>query len=284
MPLDIKNKQTIENWPFDPATRGEPRKWVQGYARSVVWDRFRRWKKRLQLPDNLKTIEAGCGYGKFSMLLGLSGAQVALLDYRTEVLAVALNAHRSIGLAPRTIQGDILNLPAELEGAFDLVCSFGTLEHFSGSYRQLAFQANARLVRPGGLIFLSVPNRQGIFYRIAFGLRRKLGLVPKSFYEEPFSRKELARLAAAADIVILEIECDGTLGCDFRYWIGENAKSLCRKMFRVKKDDAASRALDLDISKIDLTEEIPDSRNYLDRRFSAAWMLIGQKAAAGREL
>lgn len=281
--MDIKNRQTIENWPFDQVAPSEFRRWVHDYARSVVWNRFRHWKKHLQLPDNLKTIELGSGYGKFSMLLGLSGAQVTLLDYKAEVLEAALNAHRSIGLAPRTIQGDILNLPAELDGAFDMVCSFGTLEHFSGPYRQLAFQANARLLRPGGLILLSVPNRCGIFYRIAFGLHRKLGLVPKDFYEEPFSRKELGRMATAADMIVFEMECDGTLACDFRYWIGENAKSLYRKVSRVKKDDATRWALDLDISKIDLAEEIPDSRNYLDRRFSALWMLIGQKADTGRK-
>lgn len=283
MPMDIKNRQTIENWPFDQITRGEFCRWVRDYARRVVWNRFRHWKKRLQLPDNLKTIEVGCGYGKFSALLGLSGAQVTLLDCKAGVLEAALNAHRSIGLAPGTIQSDILNLPAELDGAFDMVCSFGTLEHFSGPYRQLAFQANARLLRPGGLIFLSVPNRHGIFYRIVFGLRRKLGLVPKDFYEEPFSRKELARMAAAADMIVLEIECDGTLACDFRYYIGENMKSLYRKVLRVKKDDATCRARDPDISKIDLAGEIPDSRNYLDRRLSASWMLIGRKADTGHK-
>lgn len=268
----------IQTWSCDRVALSDCRRWVYSNAMSLVWKRFRYWKNRLRLPDNLKTIDVGCGYGKFSMVLGLSGAQVTLLDYNASALEAALDAHRSIGLAPKGVQCDILNLPAELEGVFDVACSFGTLEHFSGKYRQAAFQANVRLLRPGGLLFFYVPNRYGIFYRIAFGLRRKLGFVPRDFYEEPFSRKELNSIAAASGAITLEIECIGTLKNDFRYWIGENVKSLYRKLFRVKKDDLHRPPTDPDIKNINLSEEIQDPRNYLDRRLSGAWLFVGQKA------
>ncbi|MBI3986491.1 MAG: class I SAM-dependent methyltransferase [Lentisphaerae bacterium] len=275
--MDINNRRMIETEVRPRATLEDCKAWVQANANSLVWQKFREWKDRLRLPANPKTVEAGCGYGKFSMLLGLSGAQVTLLDYSATCLESAVEAHRLIGLSPRGVQGDILALPADLEGAFDVVCSFGTLEHFSGKFRLAAFQANARLLRPGGMLFFVVPNRFGIFYRIAMGMRRILGLFPDDFYEAPFSRSELMRLAAASGVTALEVECVGTLRNDLEYWIGENAKSLFRKVFRKKRAPACGRAMDIVIRNIDLAAHVRDARCTLDRRFSAGWLFVGQK-------
>ena len=130
----------------------------------------------------------------------LSGAQVTLLDYNASAVSTALEVHRSIGLEPEAIQGDLFDLPEDLLGAFDLVCSFGTMEHFAGDKRRQVFAACTSLLRPGGLLFFTVPNRFGIFCRVAFGTRKRLALVPRDFYEQPYSRLELLRLARASEM------------------------------------------------------------------------------------
>jgi SAM-dependent methyltransferase len=240
-----------------------------------VWQRFRFWRERLGLPVDVKIVEAGCGYGKFSLVMGLAGARVTLMDFNPSAVEAAREAHHSLGLSSTAIQGDILDPPAELQGKFDVACSFGTLEHFSGEHRLKALQANARLVRPGGVLFFVVPNRHGVFYRLAIGLRQRLGLLPEDFYEEPFSRKELSRLAAASGIELLELDCCGTLGDDFQYWIWGNCKSLFRRLVRLRKPVAA--AVDPpDHRKLDLNQAIPDRRRWFDRRFSAGWLLVGR--------
>lgn len=173
-------------WDISPVSRETISSWAWQNARSNLWSKYRFWKSRLSIGDNERTIETGCGHGKFSLALGLSGAQVTLLDYNAAAVSAAVEVHRKIGLEPTAILGDLLNLPENLLGTFGVVCSFGTLEHFAGEDRQRAFAACASLLRPGGLLFFTVPNRFGIAYRLAFGARKRLGLLSRDFYEQPF--------------------------------------------------------------------------------------------------
>jgi len=159
-----------------------------------------------------------------------------------------------------------------------VVCSFGTLEHFCGEKRSLAFQACERLLKPGGLLFFFVPNKYAIFYRIAFGLRNLLGLVSKDFYEEPYSRKELETLALSSSIVPLEIECIGSFKWDFRHWILENWKSLIRKISKGKKI-LPKENFDINLQEMNLPKTVMNvhKTNYLDKNFSYYLFFAGKK-------
>jgi len=275
---DRQNREMMSFWTIAPAKEEDCRMWVCANVGSFVWSRFIFWKKRLGLPENLKSIDVGCGYGKFSMTLGVLGADVALLDYNARSLDVAVRAHRLLGLNPAAVNCDLLSLPEELSCRYDMVCSFGTLEHFSGENRLEAFRAHCRLLRQGGLLFVVVPNRHGFLYRIAFGLRRRLGRVPADFFEEPFSRKELTAMAASCGVAVLELEGARTIVEDYRYWIMENVRSLCRKLFRLrgraKPADGGAPRLPAASELLELREF---RRSFLDRRFSSMWLLIGRK-------
>ena len=228
-PEDV-NTCMRNSWDISPVSRETIFSWAWRNARSNLWSKYCFWKSRLSIGDNERTIETGCGHGKFSLALGLSGAQVTLLDYNAAAVSAAVEVHRKIGLEPRAIHGDLLNLPENLLGAFDVVCSFGTLEHFAGEDRRRVFAACASLLRPGGLLFFTVPNRYGIAYRLAFGTRRRLGLVPRNFYEQPYSRTELFSISKACEMNIAEIEGIAPLAKDFDDWIGGNFRSLLRKL------------------------------------------------------
>ena len=143
-------------WNITPVSLDTIVKWSWENACSDLWSRYRFWKSHFRIGENERTIEIGCGYGKFSLALGLSGAQVALLDYNASALSTAVEVHGRIGLEPEAIQGDLFDLPEDLLGTFDLVCSFGTLEHFAGDQRRQAFAACSALLRPGGLLFFTV--------------------------------------------------------------------------------------------------------------------------------
>jgi SAM-dependent methyltransferase len=276
---NIKNIQMLDIWKKEEASLQEILMWVHQNARGVLWREYLHWKHQLKIPRGAKTIEAGCGYGKFSMLLGLTGEETTLLDYNVDTLKIALKAHRSINLIPDCAAGDLIELSHEMAGQFDVVCSFGTLEHFSGGYRRSAFQANARFLRPGGMLFFTVPNRFAVFYRIAFGLRRAVGLFPKDFYEEPFSAHELRSISLSSGVTPVAVDCVGTLKKDFQYWIMENVKSLLRKTLRMWKT-RVEESFDLDLEQIDLSGAGIHSRNgYLDKKFSYTLLFVGQKDA-----
>ncbi len=138
-------------------------------------------------------------------------------------------------------------------------------------------RANASVLRPGGLLFLTVPNRYAIWYRIGMGTRSLLGYLPDGFDEEPFSRKELIELAGVSGLGVLEVECAGRFVGDFKYWIGRNLASAGRKLTRGKPPPPV--ASERKIEEIDPRIEVPlDSRSFIDRHFTHALIFAATRS------
>ena len=278
-PEDV-NIHMRDCWDISSVSRETISSWVWRNARSNLWSKYRFWKSRLSIGENERTIETGCGHGKFSLALGLSGAQVTLLDYNAKAISAAMEVHRRIGLEPRAIQGDLLNLPENLLEKFDVACSFGTLEHFSAKDRQRAFAACASLLRPGGLLFFTVPNRFGIAYRLAFGARKQLGLIARDFYEQPFSRSEVLRISKACKMKIAEVEGIIPLTKDFDNWIGGNFRSLLRKlgMDWSRRPDQTPPEPEVIIERL-RSSSAPLKLSLMARRLTYSLLYVGVKPA-----
>lgn len=107
-------------------------------------------------------LDIGCGSGLFSLAACQLGADVRSFDYdRDSVLATAELRRRFAAESDwRIEQGSILDpeFVADL-GRFDVVYSWGVLHHTGNLWR--AMDATARLVAPGGLLYISVYNDQG---------------------------------------------------------------------------------------------------------------------------
>ena len=275
MQIDEVNVRMADFWPRREVGINEASHWIARLSKHMLFRRYLFWKNKLNLPRNSKVIEVGCGYGKFSLLLGLIGEKTTLLDYNKEKISLALKIHRCFNLEPQCEIGDLIDLSMKLNGQYDVVCSFGVLEHFSGKYRLLAFQASSRFLRPGGMLFFSVPNSSGLFYRLAFGLR-KIFCKSKTFYEKAFSRSELQSFVNNSGIKALEIQGIDSLKNDWLYWGLGNIKSIIRKVLR--KKIFAYKLDDLPLSALDFTgSNIKDTRNYLDKQFSSSLLFVGQK-------
>jgi len=145
----------------------------------------------------LQVVEIGSGRGLNGLLCARSGADVTLLDRSSLVLGQAEELARACGVEVRTIVGDALAPPEELLGAFDVSMSFGLCEHFVGEQRSSIVDAHLRVLRPGGLAFLGVPNRNAPFYRLWAAVLKARGTWPLGV-EEPFGAHELADLACRA--------------------------------------------------------------------------------------
>lgn len=141
----------------------------------------------------LKVIELGSGMGTQSLLMGLKGAEVTLVDFSEVALAKAKELFKEFGLSPNCCKSDIFNLDSNFFGKFDISMSFGTVEHFfSDLERKHAIAVHYEVLRKGGLSFISVPNKMCPHYRIFSWLVRMLR---REISEKPFNSHELIRYA-----------------------------------------------------------------------------------------
>ena len=150
----------------------------------------------------LRTIEVGAGLGRMSLGLCREGAETTLLDSSPMALAKACELFGKLGLGrPATLPMDLLAAEdAEgvegLNGRFDVVMSFGLAEHFQSAERERVVGRHFDLARPGGLVVISVPNRSCPTYRLFVWTKRHILRTWGLGLEIPFSRAELAGLAA----------------------------------------------------------------------------------------
>jgi 2-polyprenyl-3-methyl-5-hydroxy-6-metoxy-1,4-benzoquinol methylase len=119
-------------------------------------------------------LDIGCGSGLFSLAAHRLGAEVRSFDFDAE--SVAATAELRTRFAPDATwpieQGSILDeaYVARL-GRHDIVYSWGVLHHTGNLWR--AVDLAARLVKPGGLLFVSVYNDQGPRSWIWSGVKRR---------------------------------------------------------------------------------------------------------------
>jgi len=101
--------------------------------------------------EGKSVLDAGCGSGRFSWAMASMGAKVTAFDQSKSGVQHTKNACASFGDRVTVFQHD-LTKPLDFNQGFDLVWSFGVLHHTGDTYR--AFQNIAKLVSPGGFMFL----------------------------------------------------------------------------------------------------------------------------------
>lgn len=149
-----------------------------------------------------KILEAGCGSGKASIVLG-EALDITLLDISAEALKFADLIARRFGSSKVKFQeGDIFNLPFK-DMEFDFVWNVGVIEHYE---TQQAIQIVANMInatKKGGHIAVGVPNFKSPQIIKAKLINRKyLSWVPgyKLDTEISYTEKDLHSLVRMASI------------------------------------------------------------------------------------
>ncbi len=194
------------------------------------WQLFERTKADL-MRDLLVTeghgpgstvLECGCGAAGIGIDLGLQGWQVTGLDISEDALEMASQNAASHGL------GDDLKLlvgrveaPPVPDGSFDVVTSFGLLEHFEDMGP--AMEGMVRTLRPGGLFVAEVVSfrpsalvagrlfdmaASASYHLAKLRVRKALHswrkLVP-DFYEKPLGRNGCRRVLEQAGLTDIRV-------------------------------------------------------------------------------
>lgn len=106
-------------------------------------------------------LEIGCAPGKLLAWVAAElKAQVSGLDYSARGLASAKRLFGALGLTA-DFRCEDLRATTFPEGSFDVVLSVGVIEHFDDP-RDIV-ERHVRLLKPGGVALMSVPNYRGIY-------------------------------------------------------------------------------------------------------------------------
>jgi 2-polyprenyl-6-hydroxyphenyl methylase/3-demethylubiquinone-9 3-methyltransferase len=151
-------------------------------------------------------LDVGCGGGLLTEGMARVGAKVTGIDLSEKPLGVArLHLHESgLQIDYRKISAE--SLADESPARFDVVTCMEMLEHVPDPASTVI--ACARLVKPGGSVFVSTINRNPKSYLFAIvGAEYLLNLLPRGThdYERFIKPAELARFCREAGLSVEEI-------------------------------------------------------------------------------
>jgi 2-polyprenyl-3-methyl-5-hydroxy-6-metoxy-1,4-benzoquinol methylase len=182
----------------------------------------------------LRVVEVGCGSAIYGSILAQRGASVTLLDQSALALERANARAEALGVMVECIQTDAFRFAEENSGRFDLAMSFGTVEHYRPPSRFQLCKAHVDLVRPGGVVVVSVPNQLFLPHEI---LKRLLILRRKWFlgYERSFTPWELRKVARTLGLQGSVFHGTDLLQDAHRYWKIVTGTSLWGRIFPWRK-------------------------------------------------
>ena len=124
------------------------------------FDFFKAWylEKILLKNKNILSLECGCGAACISTYFASRGAKTVMLDASSSALCLAKQNFHNNNLGRGVfINGNMENLPLA-EERFDLVMSFGVLEHFEDMI--IPVREMVRVLKKGGIFFASVSPKK----------------------------------------------------------------------------------------------------------------------------
>ena len=145
---------------------------------------------------NLKIIELGAGRGEMSLLMGLEGANITLVDESEYALNEAKKLYKEFNCKVTLIKKNMFDIK---KANYDIAISFGLAEHFEKGKRLEVFKKHYDLIKKNGLIILSVPNSKSFPYRIYKSISSLFGFW-KYGREIPYSKKEINKIAEKLNI------------------------------------------------------------------------------------
>lgn len=123
-----------------------------------------------------RTLDVGCAYGGFLIALAECGAEPTGFDIDESLLALAEQNFRDVGRRYPVHRADVTN-PADVAGfwtAFDVISCNDVIEHVRDPAVTIAHIAS--MLRPGGLAYFEIPNRDDVAAVMADGHYQLFGI------------------------------------------------------------------------------------------------------------
>lgn len=179
-------------------------------------------------------IEIGCGGSRWLPYFHREfGYAVSGIDYTVRGVRLSQLILEKAGVNGKIVQGDLFEPPADWIEQFDVVVSFGLVEHFENTSQVIS--ACARYLRPGGQMITLVPTMRGL-YGVAYRILR-----PAVYRKHiPHSQTTLAMAHANAGLSITYkgylLGLPGLISAPVsRSWIGRVAFAASRLYWRLER-------------------------------------------------
>lgn len=256
--------------------------------------RVRTMVEFLQPKAGERILDCGCGMGFYLRTLStLCDASYTGLDGNAETLGFARQALAGRGIP--LVRGDVLRLPYA-DGSFDKVLLSEVLEHLSDDRQGLA--ELRRVLRPGGILALTVPHRDYSFWydpinRVAegvFGRPIRHGPFAGIWanHQRLYRPEELLARLDEAGFEALDVRCMTHYCFPFTqtivYTFGKGAVErgllpdfILRSTHRFRSEDNRGSPLN-PINWVLAAFNAIDRLNEVDRRPKRTWVNIAVKA------
>ena len=171
-------------------------------------------------------LDLGCGKGRHVVLMCELGIRAHGLDVSEVAISFARAWLRSRGLSAELRTGSMSELPYE-DQSLDFVLSHGVFDHVLEAVRLQATAEVERVLKPGGLFFLSVISERDS----AFGHGRKVedntwlveegfeSGIPQAFFDQGRVRREFGRFRTESAVLCESATLEGRslIGTDKHY-------------------------------------------------------------------
>jgi SAM-dependent methyltransferase len=127
-------------------------------------DRFTAYPiPELRLPpgEGRSLLDVGSNWGRWTLAAAQKGYRAVGVDPSLGAVQAGYRVAEELGVEADFLVGDARHLPFP-DGSFDVVFSYGVLQHFSEADAVAAIREMGRVVRPGGTALLQMPGRYGL--------------------------------------------------------------------------------------------------------------------------
>lgn len=148
-----------------------------GFLRTQLVQHFALDPRRRHALAGLKALDIGCGAGLVTEPLARMGADVEGLDAGEDVIAAARAHAATQGLEICYTAGDVIAFAKGREASYDFITCLEVVEHITEIEQFLS--AVSSLLKPGGLLLFSTPNRTPLSWAVLIaGAEKITRLIP----------------------------------------------------------------------------------------------------------
>ncbi len=165
------------------------------------------YRELFDLKPGMKVLDAGCGHGEYTLFALMDGCIVDAFDFAPQMVKHTKTLLESKKQTPNKLYvGNVLKID-EPDNTYDAAMCLVVLDHIAN--RDHVLQELLRVIKPGGHLYVDVPNRYAFPWRAGMRLMQMLKLYPAGILHF-FSPKDIKSLITRNGFAIEE-----TLGMTF---------------------------------------------------------------------